>query len=89
MYRSFFTERRIEPPMGFIDGDLIETLTEMPRELVAEIIDGLRIRRISGTMGEESKSENRKPEVKIKTILAEPAKVPEVMKLIEDLAQIH
>uniref|UniRef100_A0A914HG40 DNA damage-binding protein 1 n=1 Tax=Globodera rostochiensis TaxID=31243 RepID=A0A914HG40_GLORO len=73
VYRSFFTERRVEPPIGFIDGDLVETVTEMPREMLEGIVDGLRLWKEPDAMEEE-------------TVLARPE---DVLKLVEDLTQIR
>ncbi|KAL3068044.1 hypothetical protein niasHT_038034 [Heterodera trifolii] len=73
IYRSFFTERRNEQPIGFIDGDLVETVTEMPREMLEIVVDGLRLWREPDTMDEKS-------------VTARPE---DVLKLVEDLAQIR
>lgn len=42
-WRSFHTERRTDVPIGFIDGDLIETFLDLPREKMAEVVTGLQI----------------------------------------------
>lgn len=36
-WRSFYTEKISEPPTGFIDGDLIESILDLSREKIAEI----------------------------------------------------
>lgn len=45
VYRSFFSERRLEAATGFLDGDLIETVVEMSRELLMKIIDGMKYKK--------------------------------------------
>uniref|UniRef100_A0A914DYF9 DNA damage-binding protein 1 n=1 Tax=Acrobeloides nanus TaxID=290746 RepID=A0A914DYF9_9BILA len=42
-YRNFCTEKRNEPVSGFVDGDLVETIADMPRERVEQIIKGLTL----------------------------------------------
>ncbi|KAH7729396.1 UV-damaged DNA binding factor (ISS) [Aphelenchoides avenae] len=42
-YRNFSTEKRTERWQGFIDGDLVETIADMPREHAEEIVRGLRL----------------------------------------------
>lgn len=42
-YRLFETEKRAEPPIGFIDGDLIETILDLSREKIQEIIQDLKL----------------------------------------------
>nr|CAD2144530.1 unnamed protein product [Meloidogyne enterolobii] len=71
-YRSFFSERRTEAASGFIDGDLIETVIEMPREMLVDVCEGLKMRKPDGTMGD-----------------AQPLKPEDILKLVEDLAQIQ
>lgn len=43
MWRSFHNERKTEPPTGSIDGDLIETCLDLPRDQLKEIVEGLQI----------------------------------------------
>uniref|UniRef100_A0A1I8C0G3 DNA damage-binding protein 1 n=1 Tax=Meloidogyne hapla TaxID=6305 RepID=A0A1I8C0G3_MELHA len=71
-YRSFFSERRTEAASGFIDGDLIETVVEMPRDMLADVCEGLKMRRPDGTLGD-----------------SQPLKPEDILKLVEDLAQIQ
>ena len=71
-YRSFFSERRTEAASGFIDGDLIETVIEMPREMLVDVCEGLKMRKPDGTIGD-----------------AQPLKPEDILKLVEDLAQIQ
>ncbi|KAI6221851.1 DNA damage-binding protein 1 [Aphelenchoides fujianensis] len=40
-YRNFFTDRQTVKHAGFVDGDLIEGLADLPREKVAKIIAGM------------------------------------------------
>ncbi|KAI6225193.1 DNA damage-binding protein 1 [Aphelenchoides fujianensis] len=40
-YRNFFTDRQTVKHVGFVDGDFIEGLADMPREKVAKIIAGM------------------------------------------------
>lgn len=39
-WRTFKAERRVHPPRGVIDGDLIEAVLELPAAKVAEIVGG-------------------------------------------------
>uniref|UniRef100_A0A915MWP2 DNA damage-binding protein 1 n=1 Tax=Meloidogyne javanica TaxID=6303 RepID=A0A915MWP2_MELJA len=71
-YRSFFSERRTEAASGFIDGDLIETVIEMPREMLVDVCEGLKMRKPDGTICD-----------------AQPLKPEDILKLVEDLAQIQ
>src|SRR5882724_2984110 len=43
-YRSFATERKTEPPFGFIDGDLIESFLDLKRDAMKQVCDGLMVR---------------------------------------------
>ena len=43
MWRSFHNERKTEPPTGSIDGDLIETCLDLPRDQLKEIVEGLQV----------------------------------------------
>ena len=71
-FRSFFSERRIEPATGFIDGDLIESIVEMPKDLLQNVLTGLKMKR--GNNGEQEATSMTKEDL---------------LKLVEDLAQIH
>ena len=42
-WRSFSNERKTEPAHGFIDGDLIESFLDLPRERMEEIASGLQV----------------------------------------------
>lgn len=42
-WRSFHTERKTEPPVGFIDGDLIERCLDISRDTLAKVITGLQM----------------------------------------------
>jgi DNA damage-binding protein 1 len=57
-YRGFFSEKRVEPAVGFVDGDLIETVVEMPKELLENIVEGLKMKR----SGAEQDAQPVKPE---------------------------
>ncbi|VDP04978.1 unnamed protein product [Soboliphyme baturini] len=48
-WRRFSAERRSEPPFGFIDGDLIECLLDLPRNKIAECVAGLEVEDQTGT----------------------------------------
>ena len=49
-YRNFVSDKRVEQWTGFIDGDLVEMLTDIPRNSVEGIVDGLRIpKELSGS----------------------------------------
>lgn len=37
MYRNFSTENRNEPRIGFIDGNVLEMILDLPRGLMAQI----------------------------------------------------
>ena len=43
-WRSFATERKIEPCEGFIDGDLIESFLDLSNEKMKEVATGLQVR---------------------------------------------
>ena len=43
MWRSFHNERKTEPPLGSIDGDLIETCLDLSRDQLKEIVEGLQV----------------------------------------------
>ncbi|KAI1708375.1 CPSF A subunit region domain-containing protein [Ditylenchus destructor] len=72
-FRAYTTERITEPMQGFIDGDLVETIADMPREKVQQIIDGMK-RPKDPSMPHQQQQD---------------ATVADVMKLIEDLSRIH
>ncbi|KHN84948.1 DNA damage-binding protein 1 [Toxocara canis] len=42
-YRTFETDRRMEQSVGFIDGDLVESLLDMSRESIENLIEGLKL----------------------------------------------
>lgn len=42
-WRAFHTERKIEPSVGFIDGDLIESFLDLGRDKMQEVVQGLQI----------------------------------------------
>lgn len=42
-WRSFHTERRTDTPIGFIDGDLIESFLDLSREKMLDVVTGLQI----------------------------------------------
>lgn len=43
-WRSFHTERKTEPAMGFIDGDLIESFLDISRPKMQEVVANLQVR---------------------------------------------
>uniref|UniRef100_A0A914W0R3 DNA damage-binding protein 1 n=1 Tax=Plectus sambesii TaxID=2011161 RepID=A0A914W0R3_9BILA len=73
VYRSFTTEKRTEPVNGFVDGDLVETLLDLPRDLVGQIVQGIHL-----PVGAVENTSSR-----------EGGTVDQVIKLVEDLARIH
>ena len=42
-WRSFATERKVEPSEGFIDGDLIESFLDLSTEKMREVSSGLQV----------------------------------------------
>lgn len=42
-WRSFATERKVEPCEGFIDGDLIEAFLDLSNDKMKEVIAGLQV----------------------------------------------
>jgi len=42
-FRSFYNDRKQEPSEGFIDGDLIESFLDLPRDTMKEVVNGLQI----------------------------------------------
>jgi len=42
-WRSFATERKVEPCEGFIDGDLIESYLDLTSEKMKEVAAGLQM----------------------------------------------
>ncbi|MFH4977348.1 hypothetical protein AB6A40_004057 [Gnathostoma spinigerum] len=42
-YRSFETSNRVEPPCGFIDGDLIESILDMNSDEVHQIVNQMKV----------------------------------------------
>jgi DNA damage-binding protein 1 len=42
-WRSFRNERRVSPPRGFIDGDLIESFLDLKHEKMLEVVKALGI----------------------------------------------
>lgn len=40
-WRSFQTDRKTEPPCGFVDGDLIESFLDLKRESMKDVVNGL------------------------------------------------
>jgi DNA damage-binding protein 1 len=47
-WRSFHTEQKLEPGVGFIDGDLIESFLDLSRDKMQEVVHGLQIDDPSG-----------------------------------------
>jgi DNA damage-binding protein 1 len=43
VYRQFTTEKRTEPVHGFVDGDLVETLLDLPRDTVTKVVHGMHL----------------------------------------------
>lgn len=43
-WRSFYNDRKQEPCEGFIDGDLIESFLDLPREQMKQVVAGLQVR---------------------------------------------
>lgn len=43
-WRSFATERKIEPCEGFVDGDLIESFLDLSLDKMKEVVTGLQVR---------------------------------------------
>ena len=43
-WRSFATERKVEPCEGFIDGDLIESFLDLSNDKMKEVAAGLQVR---------------------------------------------
>ncbi|OZC09249.1 hypothetical protein X798_03793 [Onchocerca flexuosa] len=75
-YRTFETEKRSEPPNGFIDGDLIESFLDMSKDSVGQIIKGLKMPLLNNISAFET------------TELVD-ATAEDVLKLVEDLSRIH
>jgi len=42
-WRSFYNDRKQEPCEGFIDGDLIESFLDLPRDTMKEVVNGLQM----------------------------------------------
>lgn len=42
-WRAFSNERKIEPTIGFVDGDLIESFLDLPRSKMEEVASGLQV----------------------------------------------
>lgn len=42
-WRSFATERKVEPCEGFIDGDLIESFLDLSTDKMKEVSNGLQL----------------------------------------------
>ena len=42
-WRSFATERKVEPCEGFIDGDLIESFLDLSSDKMKEVSTGLQV----------------------------------------------
>lgn len=42
-WRSFATERKVEPCEGFIDGDLIESFLDLSSDKMKEVANGLQV----------------------------------------------
>jgi len=42
-WRSFCNERKTDPALGFIDGDLIENFLDLPRAQMKEVVSGLQV----------------------------------------------
>ena len=42
-WRSFYNDRKQEPCEGFIDGDLIESFLDLPRDDMREVVSGLMV----------------------------------------------
>lgn len=42
-WRSFHNERKTEPAVGSIDGDLIEKCLDLTRDQLKEVVEGLQV----------------------------------------------
>ena len=42
-WRAFSNERKTEPTIGFVDGDLIESFLDLPRSKMEEVASGLQV----------------------------------------------
>lgn len=42
-WRSFYNDRKQEPSEGFIDGDLIESFLDLPRDTMRDVVNGLQV----------------------------------------------
>jgi len=42
-WRTFLAERKIEPAVGFIDGDLVEQLLDLPKDVLTQVAQGITI----------------------------------------------
>ncbi|PIO56444.1 hypothetical protein TELCIR_22157 [Teladorsagia circumcincta] len=42
VYRQFTSEKLVDKAVGFIDGDLVESLLDMPRETAAAALAGIQ-----------------------------------------------
>ena len=42
-WRSFHNERKTEPSVGTIDGDLIESCLDLTRDQLKDVVDGLQV----------------------------------------------
>lgn len=51
-WRSFSTERKVEAAIGFIDGDLIESFLDLPRDKMQEVTNGLVMEEPNGSKKE-------------------------------------
>lgn len=81
-WRSFYTERRTELPSAFVDGDLIESFLDLPREKMQEVVQGLQIDEGASVASPGGKTTFGRG-------LKKEATVDDLVKIVEELSRIH
>jgi len=87
-YRDYLTDKRQERWQGFIDGDLVETLVDMPKDDVSRIVEDMNMPRLLGQQptvhefGYDGEAAGTHSQSKV-------ANAENVLKIVEELARLH
>ena len=89
-YRNFCSDRSVQAHDGFVDGDLIEGLADLPRERVAKVVAGLKPPpNADQSGGGECRRANAVGSTDRKKDRCLDSSVEQVLRLVEDLARLH
>lgn len=88
-YRDYLTDKRQERWQGFIDGDLVETLVDMPREDVSRIVEDMHMPRQLGQHPTGQEFGYDEEAAGAHSSQSRVASAESVLKIVEELARFH